>query len=192
MAGRPPASSHDLIERVALALFAERGFDETTVDDIAAAAGIGRRTFFRYFASKNDVVWGQFDSGLDQLRDEFDAAPADEPWPVVLRRAVVAFNSLDADQIPVHRQRMELILHVPALQAYSTLMYARWRGVVAAYVARRTAQKPDDFEPRLVGHTALAAAVAAYEQWLAEPDNDLIALLDRAMRWLTREDDPPR
>ena len=190
MAGRPPASSHDSIERVALRLFADRGFEETTVDDIAAAAGIGRRTFFRYFASKNDVVWGEFDAGLEQLREELEAAPESEPWADALRRAVVAFNSLDAEQVPVHRQRMELILHVPALQAYSTLMYARWREIVAAFVARRTGRKPDDFEPRLVGHTALAAAVAAYEQWLAEPDTDLGPLLDDAMAWLTRQDGP--
>jgi mycofactocin system transcriptional regulator len=188
MAGRPPASSHDLIEQVALRLFADHGYDETTVDDIAAAAGIGRRTFFRYFASKNDVVWGQFDDGLDQLRDELDAAPDDEPWQAALRRAVVAFNSLAPEHVPMHRQRMELILHVPALQAYSTLMYARWRDVVAGYVARRTGQKPDDFGPRLIGHTALAAAVAAYEQWLAEPDTDLAGLLDVAMRRVTGED----
>jgi hypothetical protein len=83
---------------------------------------------------------------------------------------------------------MELILHVPALQAYSTLMYARWRDVVAEFVATRTGEHPDDFGPRLVGHAALAGAVAAYEQWLAEPDADLPALLGEAMRWVTRQD----
>src|SRR4051812_41921439 len=65
VAGRPPVSSRAAIERVAFTLFARQGFDETTVEDIAAAAGISRRTFFRYFASKNDVVWGEFDRGLE-------------------------------------------------------------------------------------------------------------------------------
>jgi mycofactocin system transcriptional regulator len=185
MPGRPPATTRADIERAAFALFAARGFEDTTVDDIATAAGIGRRTFFRYFRSKNDVVWGEFDRGLEQLRSELDAVADEQPWPDALRAAVVHFNSLEPGQVRVHRDRMELILHVPALQAYSTLMYARWRAIVAEFVARRTTHKPDDFLPSLVGHTALAAAVAAYEQWLAEPDRSLDRLLDDAMRWLT-------
>ena len=188
MAGRPPASSRAEIEAVALRLFTERGFDETTVEDIAAAAGIGRRTFFRYFRSKNDVIWGEFDAGLDRLRETLQATPADADWWGALRRAVVEFNRLDPADVPLHRIRMELILHVPALQAYSTLMYAAWREVVADFVGDRTGAKPDDFEPRLVGHTALAAAVAAYEQWLCEPSRSLDQLLDEAMSWLARQD----
>jgi mycofactocin system transcriptional regulator len=176
------------IERVAFTLFSERGFDETTVEDIAAAAGISRRTFFRYFASKNDVVWGDFDAGLSHFADVLDAADPEQPWMDALRVAVVDFNSLEPELVPLHRDRMELILHVPALQAYATLMYARWREVVTRFVADRTGAKPDDLPPRLVGHTALAAAVAAYEQWLAEPGGDLATLLDTSMRWLAGED----
>jgi len=190
VAGRPPLTTRLEIERVAFALFARRGFDETTVDDIASAAGIGRRTFFRYFASKNDVVWGDFDAGLRHFADALDEADPGQPWMEALRAAVVDFNSLDPALVPLHRDRMDLILHVPALQAYATLMYARWRDVVTRFVAERTGEKPDDLHPRLVGHTALAAAVAAYEQWLAEPDSDLADLLDASMRWLAGEDRP--
>src|SRR3954454_16314225 len=187
-AGRPPVTTRLEIERVALALFADRGFDETTVEDIASAAGISRRTFFRYFAAKNDVVWGDFDDGLRHFAESLDAADPAQPWRDALRVAVVDFNSLDPELVPLHRDRMELILHVPALQAYATLMYARWREVVTRFVAARTGAKPDDLHPRLVGHTTLAAAVAAYEQWLAEPGTDLGALLDASMRWLAGED----
>src|SRR3954449_8220441 len=137
-AGRPPVTTRLELERVAFALFAERGFDETTVEDIAAAAGISRRTFFRYFSSKNDVVWGEFDAGLRHLADSLAAAATDQPWMDALRVAVVDFNSLEPALVPLHRDRMELILHVPALQAYATLMYARWREVVTRFVADRT------------------------------------------------------
>lgn len=184
MVGRPPATTREQIEQAALALFAAQGFDDTTVEEIAAAAGIGRRTFFRYFRSKNDVVWGDFDGGLDRLRDDLAAADPGRPWPDVLRHAVVAFNALRPEQVATHRARMELILHVPALQAHATLMYARWREVVAEFVAARTGAAPDDFGPRLVGHTALAAAVAAYEQWLTDPSASLPDLLATGLHLL--------
>jgi mycofactocin system transcriptional regulator len=176
--GRPPATTREDIEREAMRLFTAHGFDATTVDDIATAAGIGRRTFFRYFASKNDVVWGSFDVGLARLRAGLAAAPADRPPADVLREEIVAFNALPPDQVPVHRQRMALILGVDSLQAHSTLMYAEWRQVVTEFVARRTGARPDDLLPRLAGHVLLAAAVTAYEQWLADPRADLAALLD--------------
>jgi TetR/AcrR family transcriptional regulator, regulator of mycofactocin system len=179
--GRPPATTRDDIERVAMRLFTTHGFDATTVDDIAAAAGIGRRTFFRYFGSKNDVVWGRFDEGLIQLRASLATAPTDRPLTDVLRDAIVAFNALPPDQVPVHRQRMALILGVDSLQAHSTLMYAEWRRVVAEFVAGRTGERPDDLLPRLAGHLLLGAAVTAYEQWLADPAADLSRLLDRTV-----------
>jgi hypothetical protein len=60
--GRPTVTSCAELERIALAIFAAQGFDVTSVDEIAVAAGIGRRNFFRYFKSKNDAVWGNFDA----------------------------------------------------------------------------------------------------------------------------------
>lgn len=162
-------------------LFTDRGFDATTVDDIAAEAGIGRRTFFRYFASKNDVVWGRFAEGLLDFRATFAAVPANESLSAALRRAIVAFNALPPEQVPVHRQRMTLILTVSGLQAHSTLMYAEWRAVVADFVATRTGAQPDDALPRLAGHLMLGAAVSAYEQWLVDDRADLAELLDTAV-----------
>lgn len=162
---------------MALELFAERGFSSTTVEDLAAAAGISRRTFFRYFASKNDVVWGEFDELLRRMDEWLSAAPAELPVLDAVAEAVVRFNSLPSAAVPAHRQRMALILHVPALQAHSTLRYAAWRGVVARFVGRRLGEPDDGAVPQLVGHVALGAAVAAYEQWLADPAVDLESLL---------------
>jgi TetR/AcrR family transcriptional regulator, regulator of mycofactocin system len=176
--GRPPATSREDLERVAMRLFSARGFDATTVDDIAVAAGIGRRTFFRYFGSKNDVVWGRFAEGLVDFRATLDAMARGVPLGDALRRAIVAFNALPVEQVPVHRQRMTLILTVSSLQAHSTLMYAEWRQVVAEFVARRLGLAPEDLLPRLAGHVMLGAAVAAYEQWLADDKADLPQLLD--------------
>ena len=178
--GRPPATSRVDLERVALRLFDERGFEATTVEDIAEAAGISRRTFFRYFESKNDVVWGDFDGLLRGMERWLAGVPDDVALLPAIRGAVVRFNSLPADAVPAHRERMALILHVAALQAHSTLRYAAWRDVIAGFAARRLGVAAGDFMPQLVGHLALAASVAAYEHWLTHDDADLAALLTDA------------
>ena len=180
--GRPPATSHAAIEAAAFRLFAERGFDDTTVDDIASAAGIGRRTLFRYFPSKFDIPWGQFDESLIGLRQTLDAMPSDLPLWRAVHEGVVRFNTFDASVVDQHRARMRLILGTPDLQAHSFLMYRRWREVIAGFVAARTGQSIDDPLPVTAGHVALALALASYDQWLA-PDNDetLEVVLDRTM-----------
>jgi mycofactocin system transcriptional regulator len=183
--GRPSVTSREELEHLALDLFAARGFEETTVDDLAEAAGIGRRTFFRYFPSKNDVLWGDFDAALEGLRERLAAVPADVPLLEGIRHAVLAFNALPADAEPQHRVRMGLVLHTPALQAHSTLRYAGWRAVIAEHVAQRLGLQPDDFLPQVLAHQSLATAVAAYEQWLAHPGTDLSSLLDQAFRTLS-------
>jgi mycofactocin system transcriptional regulator len=180
--GRPPVTTRREIEQVALQLFVRDGFDATTVDHIADAAGISRRTFFRYYASKNDVVWGDFDASLRAMEAEL-AACGDEVglWQGITD-AVVDFNALPPEAVDAHRQRMALILHVPALQAHSTPRYAAWRGVVARFAAARLKVPADSLPPQLVGHLALGAAVAAYEQWLQDGTADLAQLLSAAFR----------
>ena len=175
--GRPRSTTPQKIESVALDLFARNGFAETTVEDIAAAAGISKRTFFRYYPSKNDVVWGDFDGLLRGMEGRLAETGDHVPLLEALSAAVIQFNVLPPEAVPAHRQRMSLILHVPALQAHSTLRYADWRNVVARFAARRLSQSADSLGPQLVGHLALGAALAAYGQWLGDESEDLGALL---------------
>lgn len=180
-AGRRPVTSRDEIEHIALELFAVRGFEATTVDDVAHAAGIGRRTFFRYYASKNDVPWGAFDEMLERMRARFAALPADIPVMAGIRETVLDFNDIPVDERPWHRQRLRLILETPALQAHSALRYAEWRRVVADYTGERLGQLPTALLPRTLGHVCLGAALSAYEQWLAQEDAELRDLLQQAL-----------
>jgi mycofactocin system transcriptional regulator len=179
--GRPVATSHAQIEAAAFRLFAERGFEAVTMADIAAEVGVGRRTLFRYFESKNDIPWGQFDRTLDGFRAILAATPDDVPLAEAVQRAVLAFNEYPTDAYPCHRDRMRLILETPALQAHSVLRYAEWRSVISEYVAARTGWLPTDTLPRTVGSVSLALAISAYEGWLADPDSDLATLLDETM-----------
>jgi mycofactocin system transcriptional regulator len=182
--GRPEVTSRAAIEQAAFALFAERGFARTTLDAIADQVGVGRRTLFRYYQSKNDIPWGQFDRTLDHFRALLNRQPDDMPVHEVIHRAVVEFNRFPEDAYPPHRERMRLILGTPELQAHSVLRYAEWRRVIAEHVATRTGAAPDDLVPQVAGHISLALSLAAYEAWLAHSDTDadgLLNLIDRAM-----------
>jgi TetR/AcrR family transcriptional regulator, regulator of mycofactocin system len=186
LAGRPEVTSHAAIEQAAFRLFAERGFDATTLDAIATQVGVGRRTLFRYYASKNDIPWGQFDRTLDGFREILAAMPEDLPLHVAVHRGVLAFNEFPEDAEPPHRERMRLILETPTLQAHSVLRYSEWRAVIAEYVAARLGLEPDDLVPRTVGQVSLALALTAYELWLESPGTSLPELLDAAMGALVR------
>jgi mycofactocin system transcriptional regulator len=175
--GRQPSTSHAELSHISLQLFIERGFENTTVDEIAAAAGIGRRTLFRYFPSKNDLPWGDFASGLEQMRGYLRALPPETPMIEALSAAVVDFNRFPKEELPFHRERMNLLLNVPALVAHSTLRYAEWRQVVAEYAALKLGVPEDSLQPRVIGWTFLAVSLSAYEQWLQDDRADLAAVL---------------
>lgn len=176
-AGRRPTTTRAQISHVGLALFTRQGFDQTGVEELAAAAGISRRTLFRYFPSKSDVPWGDFDAELLRMRSFLAALPPSTPLAEGLRLALLDFNTFPPEEGPWHRQRMALLFGVPALQAHSTLMYAGWRRVVAEHVAERTGAQPDDHRPRTIAWLLLGVALASYEQWLADDDADLLELL---------------
>lgn len=168
--GRRRVTSAAELEAAALELFLDQGFEATTVDEIASACGIGRRTFFRYYPSKNDVVWGRFTEGLALMRAELAASDDAHSIASVLTEAIVSFNHVRPAYLAQHRERMSLILHVPALQAHSTLRYAEWRGVVADFVAMRLKVSSYALIPQLTSHVVLASCIAAYEQWLGHED----------------------
>jgi mycofactocin system transcriptional regulator len=178
--GRRRSTTTDHISNVAIDLFAARGFDEVSVDDVAAAAGIARRTLFRYYPSKNALPWGDFDAHLDHMRDLLNELDPDVPVEQALRTALLAFNSFDEQETARHRQRMRVILETAALQAYSMTMYAGWRTVVAAFVARRLGVKAEDLVPQTVAWTMLGVALSAYEHWLADESVSLAQALGYA------------
>lgn len=178
--GRRRTTTQDHITDVALDLFAAQGFDEVSVDDVAGAAGIARRTVFRYYASKNAIPWGDFDAYLDRMRELLDGVDPDVPIADALRSALLAFNEFPADETPRHRQRMRVILETDALQAYSMTMYAGWRTVVAQFVARRLGTKSTDLAPQTVAWTMLGIALSAYGYWLADTSVSLRQALGAA------------
>jgi mycofactocin system transcriptional regulator len=178
--GRRRSTTTDHISNVAIDLFAARGFDEVSVDDVAEAAGIARRTLFRYYPSKNALPWGDFDAHLARMRDLLDHLDPGVPIRDALRNALLAFNTFEESETARHRQRMRVILQTAELQAYSMTMYAGWRAVVAAFVAKRMGVKTGDLVPQTVAWTMLGVALSAYEQWLTDESLSLQQALGAA------------
>jgi mycofactocin system transcriptional regulator len=183
--GRPPGTSARELELVALRLFTERGFEDTTVDDIAAGAGVSRRTFFRYFESKASVLWSEFDHEVDTIRTLLDETADDLSVMDAVRQAVIAANHYSADDVPELRARMNLIATVPDLAASAAVHYDAWERAISEFVARRTGQPSDSLYPLAVGRATLATCRAAYEMWANQADADLTYYLDAGLRALS-------
>ncbi|WP_344690966.1 mycofactocin system transcriptional regulator [Blastococcus jejuensis] len=174
----PREGTRARIERAALDLFTRRGFEGVTIDEVAEVAGISRRTYFRYFATKADAVWGDFAAHVARLawllRDTGDR----QPVLAAICAAYVEVNDYSSADLPLLRQRMQLILTEPALLAHSQVRYADVDRVVAEYVAMRTGTEPGELLPRLVATSTRAAATTAFEAWLTYPEFSL----DKALR----------
>jgi mycofactocin system transcriptional regulator len=149
---------------VALRLFTERGFHETTVDQVAAAAGVSKRTFFRYYDAKSDVLWNEFDAEVEAIRALLAEAPVELPVMEAVRQAVLAANHYSAQDVPELRMRMSLLSSVPELVASAAVHYDAWERAVSDYVAGRIGQPSDSLYPLAVGRTVLAACRAAYDR----------------------------
>lgn len=182
--GRPPGTSARELEVIAMRLFTERGFHETTVDDIAAAAGVSRRAFFRYYGAKSDVLWNEFDTEVETLQKLLSEAPNELPVLDAVREAVLAANHYGAEDVPELRMRMHLLNTVPELGASAAMHYDAWERAVSAYVGQRINQPGDSLYPLAVGRAVLAVCRAAYERWSVRADADLTLYLDAALRAL--------
>lgn len=177
------------IAETAFQLFTQRGFDQTTVDDIAAAAGLSRRSFFRYFASKEDAVLGMLNAVGDAIAAELAARPAGEPPWTSLRRALDVLVTTYLGDPKVALARFRLIHHTPALRTTLLDKQDRWQRSLAQVLAARLSVDPArDLRPQLLAATALAALDVASRRWLASDGHaNLATLLDESFALLAHD-----
>ncbi len=188
--GRPPGTSRRELELIALRLFTDQGFESTTIEQIAAQAGVSKRTFFRYFSSKANVLWSEFDREVGTIHAALAGVPAGVPMMDAIRRAVVTANHYGPQDVPELRMRMNLIGCVPALQSSAAVHYDAWERAISDFVATRIGQPADSLYPLAVGRATLAACRAAYDRWSARADADLTYYLDAALAALAAGFDP--
>lgn len=179
--GRPPSTSRRELRLIALRLFAERGFDNTTIEQIAAEAGVSERTFFRYFPTKASVLWTEFETEVETIRSALASVPDDVPLMDAVRSAVVAANHYQAGDVPEMRMRMHLIATEPALSSSAAEHYEAWERAISEFAGRRLGQPAESLYPLTIGRAALAACRAAYDRWSVRADADLTRYLDAAL-----------
>jgi AcrR family transcriptional regulator len=186
---QPPPSLRDrkkdrtrrTLQAEAVRLFTQKGFQATTIEEIAAAAEVAPRTFFRYFSSKEEVVfWSEHQP---MLAGFVAARPDDEPAVEALRRGLVdglaSFYEQDRDRL---LERSKLACRTPALQPRWRQQQADLAAGMAVLLADRLGARPDDLEVRAIAAAIAAALFVAIEEWQAhDGQQGLGGLIDRAL-----------
>lgn len=153
---------------VALRLFETQGFDNTTVEEIAAAAEVAPRTFFRYFPTKVDVLFADHPDQIALLRQTLATRSPDEPIIDAVRRATLErISKVVADPSPF-LTRSRLAASIPAAHARSRYLDSEFENVIAeAVAADRQTDPATDLQARVIARAAWSAVCAAREIWLA-------------------------
>lgn len=173
------------VSEMALDLFLDRGYEQTTIDDICEVAGISRSTFFRYFPSKEDVFASETSTAVDEIAQALRERPDDEaPWSA-LRHAMGPLVEYYASRTERTHRLAALAAATPALAALNREKYARFHALIAPELARRLASDPHDPtdpRPRALIASALGCLDAAVAAWIAgNGTQQLGRLLERAM-----------
>ncbi len=170
-----------VIQAAALRLFEQQGYDATTIDEIAAAADISPRTFFRYFATKEEVVfWDEYDPLFVEL---FTSRPADEPVLDSLRHIVAdgfaRFLERDRESLLA---RMKLIYSTPSLRSHLWEQQLTIERLGGAVLGERMGLSSDDLRARVIAAAFFAAVLVALNEWQQHDGrDDLRELVDAAI-----------
>jgi AcrR family transcriptional regulator len=180
---RKKAKTRAAIQRHALRLFREQGYEATTVEQIADAAEVSPSTFFRYFPTKEDVVL--YDD-LDPLFiAAFEAQPAELSPIQALRGALhVVFDRLPADDMSQQWERGRLIMAVPELRMRMLDQLAATVQLVAEMLAKRLGRRADEFAIRTYAGAIIGVMMSALLAGVASPMADFVAQMDASLAYL--------
>ncbi len=180
---RKKARTRQDLAAAAMRLFAEHGYEQVTVDLIAEAAWVSPRTFFRYFPSKEDVLWGDSDVARDALHAAILQRPQGEsPLDAIAEATAGLAERFDVDPEPV-LLRARIVAQTPGLQARDLLEYAKWEQTVEDALAQRLGKDPgEDLTPALIAVAAGGALRVAFRRWVDDDGRgDLKALIADAV-----------
>jgi AcrR family transcriptional regulator len=166
-------------------LFAERGYEDTTVDEIARAAGISRRSFFRYYSSKEDVVVGTTDALAEDVLAAFSGRPRSEPPLVAIQRALTPAIETRLADVAESRAIVSLLRESRTLRRAMLERHARLEERLAELIAARTgADVRRDPTPALLAFLARALLDTAFNVWFDQRPRDVGAMIAGLFRRL--------
>jgi len=181
---RKKARTREALLDAAMTLFSRQGFDRTTVEEIADACEVSPRTFFRYFPTKEDVLFADAQERRERLLAAIAERPTDEPPFAALRGAM---RELSADYLNDRAalvKRSKIVAASPQLQAYKAEHQHAWEADVVEVLERRalaTRSAVDREQLQLVAAVGTAALRVTLDAWIAEPDGpELDVLFNRA------------
>ncbi|MFG2727851.1 TetR family transcriptional regulator [Streptomyces canus] len=182
---RTRAAMRAEVSEVAFRLFAEQGFGNTTVEQIAAEAGLSRTTFFRYFGTKEEVVLGKMGEVGHEVAAALAARPeGEQPWDS-LRRAFDVVAQTDPEDPEQALHLMRLLNDACALMTHQWEKTQGWQSVLVPEISRRLGdglQPADDLRARALVASAIACLNAATDAWTeGDGTTPLSELVDRAM-----------
>lgn len=180
------------LEEAALGLFARQGYEQTTVEEIAAEAGVSERTFFRYYSSKQHVLFGDVaHERVSLLRGALEARPPGEP-PLESVRAVLDGADITGEaELAQLRARLHLLSEQPSLLSTYLVISEELRRMVGAFVAGRCGVPDAHPYPLLIAGAAQAAWDSALWSWAAGQSPDLAGQRRSAFAQLTAGVRPP-
>jgi AcrR family transcriptional regulator len=193
---RKKARTREALQEAAMDLFSRQGFDHTTVEEIADTCEVSPRTFFRYFPTKEDVLFADGEARRARLLAVIAERPADEAPFVALCEAMRIMADDYRDDRPALTARFRIVAASPHLQAYKAEHQHGWESDVVDVLERRalaagTPVSRDELQ--LVTALATTALRVALDAWVADgPAADLDALLDHAFGRLASGFDPAR
>lgn len=150
---RKKQQTRDTIARAALQLFAERGYDETTLAEIAEAADVSPRTIFGYFQSKEDILFCEEPEFLDNLKRRLDERPPGATTIDAIREFLSSIDAPDQEA----RLRKQIVTSTPSLYAKMRARHAQLEPLLADSIARDLGAGPEDVRPFLIAASITAA-----------------------------------
>jgi AcrR family transcriptional regulator len=169
------------VARIALDLFAERGFEATTALEAAEAAGISRASFFRLFSSKEEAVLVAQEGAGEAIREAIAKRPEDEPIWTALREAFLTRTDRYLKDPDGSRSRLRLVRETVTLNGRQLEMHGQWADAIQPVVAERIGKSQQSFDARVVSVLAVSAFDSATRFWSeGSGSSDLIRLIKRS------------